>query len=118
MALSKSPSILLLDNPVDQLDSESSFQFWKLLQELKTERSIIVTCTKLEEAELYGDRIAVLSKGKVACYGTPPYIKLAYGKYLHGAWRYQNYVSVIVILIVNNWRKNIYHLQALEEFSV
>ncbi|ODN01815.1 ATP-binding cassette sub-family A member 8-A, partial [Orchesella cincta] len=41
MALSKSPSILLLDNPVDQLDPEASFQFWKLLQELKPERSII-----------------------------------------------------------------------------
>ncbi|CAL8143782.1 unnamed protein product [Orchesella dallaii] len=79
MALSKSPSILLLDNPVDQLDPESSFQFWKLLQELKSERSIIVTCTKLEEAELYGDRIAVLSKGKLVCYGTPSHIKLAYG---------------------------------------
>lgn len=80
MALSKSPNILLLDNPIDQLDPESALQFWKLLQELKPQRSIIVTCTKLEDAFLYGDRIAVLSKGKLICYGRPLFIKLNYSK--------------------------------------
>lgn len=78
MALSKSPSVLLLDNPIDQLDSESRFQFWRLLQELKPMRSIVVTCTTLEEAQLYGDRIAILSKGKLVCYGSPMFLRLAY----------------------------------------
>ena len=81
MALSKSPSIILLDNPLDELDSEATIEFWRLLQELKENRTIIVTCTKLEDAVLYGDRIAIISKGKLVCYGTPSYIKLAYGKF-------------------------------------
>lgn len=79
MALSKSPSVLLLDNPIDELDTESRSQFWKLLQELKPMRSIVVTCTTLEEAQMYADRIAILSKGKLICYGSPQYIRLAYG---------------------------------------
>ena len=34
----------------------------------------------MDEAEYLGDRIALLSHGKIICYGTPNYLKEQYGK--------------------------------------
>ena len=39
---------------------------------------IIVTTHSLEEAEYLGNRIGIMSDGRLICYGTSPYLKSKY----------------------------------------
>jgi ABC-type multidrug transport system ATPase subunit len=35
----------------------------------------------MEEADVLGDRIAIMARGKVQCYGSPLYLKKKFGKF-------------------------------------
>lgn len=39
----------------------------------------MITTQLVEEAEILGDRIAIMDKGQVKCYGTPSFLKKMYG---------------------------------------
>jgi ABC-type multidrug transport system ATPase subunit len=78
MALASSPTVLILDEPCVGMDRESSEQLWRYLISLKSRRTIIVSSTRLEEIELYCDRMLLLVKGKVVCYGKTSRIKRYY----------------------------------------
>ena len=43
------------------------------------DRTIILTTHHMDEADLLSDRIAILSHGKLCCYGTSRYLKDKYG---------------------------------------
>ena len=34
----------------------------------------------MDEADILGDRIAIMSNGEIQCYGTPMFLKNKYGK--------------------------------------
>lgn len=42
-------------------------------------RTIILTTHFMDEADVLGDRIAILSGGRLQCYGTPYFLKKHYG---------------------------------------
>ncbi len=46
----------------------------------KRGRTILLTTHFMEEADVLGDRIAIMSKGRVQCYGSPLYLKRQFGK--------------------------------------
>lgn len=50
-----------------------------MLREYKKDRIILLTTHYMDEADILGDRIAILSKGKVACLGTSPFLKKKFG---------------------------------------
>jgi len=64
------PSILLLDEPSAGVDIVNRAIVWKQLMELKKGRTIIMSTHFMEEAEILGDRVAVLKKGKLHVVGT------------------------------------------------
>ena len=44
-----------------------------------TDRTIILSTHYMDEAELLGDRIAIISQGKLCCCGSPLYLKAKLG---------------------------------------
>ena len=49
-------------------------------QGLKHHHTIVIATNRMDEAEYLGDRVALLSHGKIICYGTPNYLKEQYGE--------------------------------------
>jgi len=72
--------VLFLDECSSGLDPEARRVIWDLLLELRTDdRTVILTTHFLEEADVLGDRIAIMASGKVQCCGSPMFLKKYYG---------------------------------------
>uniref|UniRef100_A0A2S2QYG5 ATP-binding cassette sub-family A member 3 n=1 Tax=Sipha flava TaxID=143950 RepID=A0A2S2QYG5_9HEMI len=61
------------------MDPESRREMWDLLLSFRGSRTILITTHFMEEADVLGDRIAIMDHGKVKCYGTSLFLKKAYG---------------------------------------
>ena len=71
-ALAQEPAVLLLDEPTTFLDLKHQIQTYSLLRRLAREGTAVVAVTHdLNLASSYGDRIVVLSRGRVAADGAP-----------------------------------------------
>jgi ATP-binding cassette subfamily A (ABC1) protein 5 len=73
------PRILFLDECTAGMDPYSRRKVWLLLQRYKRYSTIIMTTHFMEEAELLGERIAIMSKGKLRCCGTSLELKNEFG---------------------------------------
>lgn len=73
------PKIIFMDEPTTGMDPVSRRHVWNLIQELKQNRVIILTTHSMEEADVLGDRIAIMSHGEIKCLGTPLHLKNKYG---------------------------------------
>ena len=73
------PSVIFMDEPTTGMDPITRREVWKLIQELKKDRVIILTTHSMEEAELLSDRVAVMADGYIKCSGTCLYLKNYYG---------------------------------------
>ncbi len=62
------------------MDPEARREIWDLLQEFKMGRTLLLTTHFMEEADVLGDRIAIMADGSVKCYGTSLFLKTAYGE--------------------------------------
>ena len=71
--------IVFLDEPTSGVDPYSRRSMWNILQNARRGRIIILTTHFMDEAEILGDRIAIMSGGKVKCAGTPLFLKESYG---------------------------------------
>ena len=65
MALCGGSKLIILDEPTSGLDVESRRQVWDLIRHLKQGRTIIMSTQHLEEADVLGDQICIMSHGKV-----------------------------------------------------
>ncbi|MEM0138834.1 MAG: ABC transporter ATP-binding protein [Thermoplasmatales archaeon] len=63
--ISSEASIIFLDEPTTGLDYVSRKELWGILERLKSDRLIILTTHYLEEAEVLGDLIMILDRGKL-----------------------------------------------------
>ena len=79
IALIGDSSVIFLDECTAGMDPLSRREIWKLLQDLKSERTIILTTHYMEEADILGDRIAIMSQGNVKVLGTSVELKNQYG---------------------------------------
>jgi ATP-binding cassette, subfamily A (ABC1), member 3 len=71
--------LLVLDEPSSGLDPESRRELWDVLLRLKKTNSILVTTHYMEEADVLGDKIAIMENGEVIAYGTSLFLKREYG---------------------------------------
>ena len=67
--------ILILDEPTSGMDPQARRGMWDVLQTLKKDRTIMLTTHFMEEADVLGDRIAIMADGKVKCSGSPMFLK-------------------------------------------
>lgn len=70
-ALLHDPPVLLLDEPTDGLDPNQKHEVRKLINQLKQDRTILVSTHILEEVEAICSRAIILSEGKIVGDGTP-----------------------------------------------
>ena len=77
MSLVSRPKVLFLDEPTIGLDAQTRAAIWNYIKKLKEEydMTIFVTTHYLEEADMYGDRIAIIDKGKILAIGSPKELK-------------------------------------------
>ena len=63
------------------MDPQARHSTWTLLQRFKKEKNctILLTTHFMDEADFLGDRIAIMSQGKLKCVGSPLYLKSKYG---------------------------------------
>jgi len=79
IALIGDSKVVMLDEPTSGMDPEARRGMWDLLTSLKKDRTILLTTHFMEEADVLGDKIAIMARGKVKCYGSPFFLKKRFG---------------------------------------
>lgn len=69
----------MLDEPTSGMDPGARHETWTLLQSEKSRRTILLTTHFMEEADLLGDRIAIMAHGQLQCAGSGMFLKGQYG---------------------------------------
>jgi len=52
---------------------------WNILQKYKKNRIVVLTTHYMDEADVLGDRIGIMSKGKMTCLGSSIFLKDKFG---------------------------------------
>ncbi|SPP85043.1 blast:ATP-binding cassette sub-family A member 3 [Drosophila guanche] len=73
------PRIVVLDEPSEGLEPCERRLLWDLLQSEKRCRTLIVTTYHIEEADVLGDRLAILCDGQLLFNGTSTFLKNTHG---------------------------------------
>lgn len=79
IALIGDPKMIFLDEPTPGMDPISRRYVWDIIEEAKKGRAIVLTTHSMEEADILGDRIAVMAKGRLRCIGTSIRLKSRFG---------------------------------------
>ncbi|KAF8768213.1 ATP-binding cassette sub-family A member 3 like protein [Argiope bruennichi] len=83
IALIGGSKVLFLDEPTSGLDVEARRNVWDALLEMRHKRTIILTTHYMEEADILGDRIAIMAEGELQCCGSPMFLKQKFGTGYH-----------------------------------
>lgn len=79
IALCGNSKFILLDEPTSGMDIQTRRQLWNTLREYKKGRIILLTTHYMDEADILGDRIGIMCKGKITCLGSPLFLKNRFG---------------------------------------
>ncbi|XP_039195689.1 retinal-specific phospholipid-transporting ATPase ABCA4 isoform X2 [Crotalus tigris] len=71
--------VIVLDEPTSGVDPYSRHSIWDLLLKYRSGRTIILSTHHMDEADILGDRIAIVSRGKLHCSGSPVFLKNSFG---------------------------------------
>jgi len=77
-ALIHDPDVLILDEPTDGLDPNQKHQVRKLINEMASDKCIIVSTHILEEVEAVCSRMIIISRGRILVDSTPEKLKQKY----------------------------------------
>uniref|UniRef100_A0ABM5F152 Phospholipid-transporting ATPase ABCA3 n=1 Tax=Pogona vitticeps TaxID=103695 RepID=A0ABM5F152_9SAUR len=83
IALIGDSKVVMLDEPTSGMDPVSRRATWDLLQQQRSSRTILLTTHFMDEADLLGDRIAIMAKGELQCCGSSLFLKHKYGAGYH-----------------------------------
>nr|XP_014713390.2 phospholipid-transporting ATPase ABCA3-like isoform X2 [Equus asinus] len=75
--------VVILDEPTSGMDPVSRRFTWDVLQTCKQNRTILLTTHHMDEADVLGDRIAIMVKGSLRCCGSSIFLKKIYGVGYH-----------------------------------
>lgn len=79
IALCGGSKIVICDEPTSGMDSSARRALWNLLLEEKKNRTILLTTHFLDEADILGDRIAIMVDGKLKTVGSSYFLKNRFG---------------------------------------
>lgn len=71
--------VVMLDEPTSGMDPFSRRFTWNIIRQYKKDRIIILTTHLMDEADILGDRIAILADGRLRCVGSSLFLKQTYG---------------------------------------
>ena len=69
----------MFDEPTSGLDPSARRAMWDLLQVEKEGRTMLLSTHFMDEADLLGDRIAIMAGGELQCCGSSFFLKKKYG---------------------------------------
>ena len=61
--------VIVLDEPTSGMDPYSMRLTWQLIKRIKKGRIILLTTHSMDEADVLGDRIAIMASGSLKCCG-------------------------------------------------
>ncbi|KAH9296106.1 hypothetical protein KI387_039694, partial [Taxus chinensis] len=79
IALIGNSKVVILDEPTSGMDPYSMRSTWQLIKRFKKGRVILLTTHSMDEADVLGDRIAIMANGSLRCCGSSPFLKHRYG---------------------------------------
>uniref|UniRef100_E9PWH4 ATP-binding cassette, sub-family A member 15 n=1 Tax=Mus musculus TaxID=10090 RepID=E9PWH4_MOUSE len=79
IALIGGSKVAILDEPTSGMDPASRRSTWDILQTYKQNRTILLTTHYMDEADVLGDRIAIMVRGTLRCCGSSVFLKRLYG---------------------------------------
>ena len=71
--------MIYLDEPTTGMDPVSRRNVWDIIEEAKPGRAIVLTTHSMEEADILGDRIAIMARGNLRCIGSSLRLKNKFG---------------------------------------
>ncbi|XP_077486817.1 ATP-binding cassette sub-family A member 17-like [Amblyomma americanum] len=80
MALLESPEFALLDSPTAGIDSDSRNIIWDAILRARAQTTVVLATNSTDEAEILGDRIAIISKSLISCCGSSIFLRKKYGE--------------------------------------
>jgi ATP-binding cassette subfamily A (ABC1) protein 3 len=79
IALVGGSKVVVLDEPTSGMDPYSRRSCWSALQSSKSGRVLLLTTHFMDEADILGDRIAIMADGELRCAGSSLFLKNKYG---------------------------------------
>ena len=79
VALCGGSRVVLCDEPTSGMDPAARRSLWDLLLLEKKNRTIVLSTHFMDEADVLGDRVAIMHSGQLKCYGSSLYLKNAFG---------------------------------------
>ena len=79
IALIGDPKIVFLDEPTTGMDPVTRRSVWDMIEAAKRDRVILLTTHSMEEADVLGDRICIMSRGKIQALGSSIHLKKKFG---------------------------------------
>lgn len=73
------PKLVILDEPTSGMDPYARRTTWELLKARRPGRIICLTTHYMDEADVLGDRIAIMGSGELKCLGSSSFLKKCYG---------------------------------------
>ena len=81
IALAGSSKFVVFDEPTAGMDPVARRELWTLLRTIRKDRACILTTHYMDEADVLGDRVAIMVAGKIAANGTAPWLKNRFSPY-------------------------------------
>jgi len=79
ISLIGNPRIVFLDEPTTGMDPVSRRKVWNTIERAKKDKVIVLTTHSMEEADVLGDKIAIMAKGRLQCVGSSLRLKQRFG---------------------------------------
>lgn len=71
--------VVMLDEPTSGMDPFSRRFTWNVIRHYRKDRIIVLTTHFMDEADILGDRIAIMAEGQLRCVGSSLFLKKTYG---------------------------------------
>lgn len=80
VALCGNSKFVLLDEPTSGMDLGARRRMWNMLREYRRNRIVLLTTHYMDEADVLGDRIGIMTAGQLTCLGSSMFLKKRFGK--------------------------------------
>lgn len=79
IAICGGSKFIVLDEPTAGMDPLARRELWDLLSNLRNGRTMLLTTHYMDEADVLGDRVGIMSHGQMLCCGSTPFLKRTFG---------------------------------------
>lgn len=80
LAFLGSPRLVILDEPGAGVDPAARRRIWRLIDQHRIGRTVLLSTHHLDEADMLSDTVVIMHKGKILCTGSPLSLKMTHGR--------------------------------------